>query len=173
MTIIIRRKTLCCGNLLRRINYECRQRKEFPRSYRCQKIQWYTLVSGEHWQKPTVSEIQLVRDSFPLLTDSWPAGCGRTHHPQWKSGQTGWCTPPGAVCAGWPDWGCRSITLSVAEDTLPDASEMKRHSIARFASRYVEGRHNWSNQVRPRYATTIVQMKWPMPIRKDYSKYCS
>jgi hypothetical protein len=33
--------------------------------------------------------------------------------------------PPGAVCAGWPDWGCRSITLSVTEDTLPDASELK------------------------------------------------
>nr|ELR5044929.1 hypothetical protein [Providencia rettgeri]ELR5144573.1 hypothetical protein [Providencia stuartii] len=34
-----------------------------------------------------------------------------------------WCTPPGAACAGWLGWGCRSITLSVAEDSLPDASE--------------------------------------------------
>lgn len=28
------------------------------------KFNGYTLVSGEHWQKPTVEEIQLVRDLF-------------------------------------------------------------------------------------------------------------
>ncbi|MGK3666031.1 korC [Klebsiella pneumoniae] len=33
------------------------------------KFNGYTLVSGEHWQKPTVEEIQLVRGLI-LLTDS-------------------------------------------------------------------------------------------------------
>ncbi|BDB32486.1 hypothetical protein NUITMVK11_3450 (plasmid) [Klebsiella quasipneumoniae] len=66
------------------------------------KFNGYTLVSGEDWQKPTVTEILLVRGFIPL--------------------RPVWCSPPGAVCAGWLDWGCRSITLSVAEDSLPDAS---------------------------------------------------
>jgi hypothetical protein len=45
------------------------------------KFNGNTLVSGEHWQKPTVSEIQLVRDSFPLLTASWPTGWMWTNAP--------------------------------------------------------------------------------------------
>jgi hypothetical protein len=101
--------------------------------------QWRTLAEAHCF------EIQLVRDLIPL-TDRQLANRldvdERTIR-KWKSGQTGWCTPPGAVCAGWPDWGCRSITLSVAEDTLPDASENET-AISPVASRYVEGRQNWS-----------------------------
>jgi hypothetical protein len=89
------------------------------------KFNGNTLVSGEHWQKPTVSEILLVRDLIPL-TDRQLANRLAVDERTIRNGnpaRPGWCTPPGAVCAGWPDWGCRSITLSVTEDTLPDASE--------------------------------------------------
>jgi transcriptional regulator with XRE-family HTH domain len=88
------------------------------------KFNGYTLVSGEHWQKPTVEEIQLVRGLI-LLTDSQLANRldvdERTIR-KWKSGETSmvfttWC------CLCWlADWVCRSITLSVAEDSFPDAS---------------------------------------------------
>ena len=125
MAIITRRKTLCCGNFLRRMNYECGYRKVFQRSYRGQKFNGYTLVSGEDWQKPTVDEIQLVRGLISL-TDSQLANRltvdERTIR-KWKSGETSMVYTTGAACAGWPDWVCRSITLSVAEDSLPDASE--------------------------------------------------
>jgi hypothetical protein len=44
------------------------------------KFNGNTLVSGEHWQKPTVSEIQLVRDLIPL-TDRQLAGWMWTNAP--------------------------------------------------------------------------------------------
>lgn len=54
------------------------------------KFNGYTLVSGEHWQKPTVEEIQLVRGLI-LLTDSQLANRldvdERTIR-KWKSGET-------------------------------------------------------------------------------------
>lgn len=62
------------------------------------KFNGYTLVSGEHWQKPTVAEIQLVRGLIPL-TDSQLANRldvdERTIR-KWKSGETSmvfttWC----------------------------------------------------------------------------------
>ena len=62
------------------------------------KFNGYTLVSGEHWQKPTVEEIQLVRGLI-LLTDSQLANRldvdERTIR-KWKSGETSmvfttWC----------------------------------------------------------------------------------
>ena len=62
------------------------------------KFNGYTLVSGEHWQKPTVSEILLVRDLIPL-TDRQLANRldvdERTIR-KWKSGETSmvfttWC----------------------------------------------------------------------------------
>jgi hypothetical protein len=80
--------------------------------------QWRTLAEAHCFRNP-------AGQGLIPLTDSQLANRldvdERTIR-KWKSGQTGWCTPPGAVCAGWPDWGCRSITLSVTEDTLPDAS---------------------------------------------------
>ena len=62
------------------------------------KFNGYTLVSGEHWQKPTVEEIQLGRGLI-LLTDSQLANRldvdERTIR-KWKSGETSmvfttWC----------------------------------------------------------------------------------
>ncbi|HHL6299661.1 TPA: korC [Klebsiella pneumoniae] len=62
------------------------------------KFNGYTLVSGEHLQKPTVEEIQLVRGLI-LLTDSQLANRldvdERTIR-KWKSGETSmvfttWC----------------------------------------------------------------------------------
>jgi DNA-binding XRE family transcriptional regulator len=80
--------------------------------------QWRTLAEA-HSRK-----IQLVRGLI-LLTDSQLANRldvdERTIR-KWKSGETSmvfttWC------CLCWlADWVCRSITLSVAEDSLPDAS---------------------------------------------------
>ena len=54
------------------------------------KFNGYTLVSGEHWQKPTVSEILLVRDLIPL-TDRQLAhrlDVDERTIRKWKSGQT-------------------------------------------------------------------------------------
>ena len=62
------------------------------------KFNGYTLVSGEHWQKPTVDEIQLVRGLISL-TDSQLANRLAVNERtirKWKSGQTSmvyttWC----------------------------------------------------------------------------------
>ena len=62
------------------------------------KFNGYTLVSGEHWQKPTVDEIQLVRGLI-FLTDSQLANRLTVDERticKWKSGETSmvyttWC----------------------------------------------------------------------------------
>ena len=62
------------------------------------KINGYTLVSGEDWQKPTVDEIQLVRGLI-FLTDSQLANRLTVDERticKWKSGETSmvyntWC----------------------------------------------------------------------------------
>jgi hypothetical protein len=75
----------------------------------------YTLVSGENWKPPTVDDIAVVRGLIPL-TDIRLANRldvdERTIR-KWKTGQTR------MVFTTW----CCSITLSVAENPLPDASE--------------------------------------------------
>lgn len=84
----------------------------------------YTLASTESWQRPSVRDIAVVRGLIPL-TDVELAhrlDVDERTIRKWKSGQTRmvyttWC------CLCWPDWGCRSITLSMTEDTLPDATE--------------------------------------------------
>ncbi len=81
----------------------------------------YTLVSGENWKPPTVDDIAVVRGLIPL-TDIRLANRldvdERTIR-KWKTGQTRmvfttWC----CLC-----WVAGLITLSVAENPLPDASE--------------------------------------------------
>ena len=95
---------------------------DFRELIEAKQFNGYTLVSGEDWQIPTAHEILLVRGLIPLTdiqlanrldVDALSAN-GKPDRP-------GWCSPPGAVCAGWPDWGCRWITISAVKETLPEA----------------------------------------------------
>lgn len=84
-------------------------------------IRWSVENTG---RSPQSKKSSWSGDLFSWPTASWPIDWTWTNAPS-ASGNPArpvWCSPPGAVCAGWPDWVCRSITLSVAEDSLPDAS---------------------------------------------------